>query len=107
MRNSSPGWNKTPEQYLEIGERIQHLRQAFNLKHGKIPSRDFHLPPRAAGDPPLEAGPLKGVRLPMDELSRRFALAMGWDETGKPRKDRLQELGLSEVAEELYGPQGL
>ncbi len=100
--NAATGWNKTPEQYLEIGERIQHLRQAFNFKHGKIPTRDFRLPARAAGDPPLEAGPLKGVRLPMEELSRRFALAMGWDATGKPSKDRLIELGLKDVAEELY-----
>jgi aldehyde:ferredoxin oxidoreductase len=99
--NAATGWNKEPEQYLEIGERINLLRQAFNVKHGKIPSRDFRLSPRAAGDPPLEYGPLRGVRLPMEELNRNFAKRMGWDESGKPRKERLVELGLSSVAEEL------
>jgi aldehyde:ferredoxin oxidoreductase len=100
--NAATGWNKTPEQYLEVGERIQHLRQAFNIKHGKMPGKDFKLHPRAAGDPPLEYGPLKGVRVPISELNRNFARAMGWDEMGKPLKDRLMELGLSDVAEELY-----
>jgi aldehyde:ferredoxin oxidoreductase len=67
-----------------------------------MPGKDFKLHPRAAGDPPLEYGPLKGVRVPISELNRNFARAMGWDEMGKPLKDRLMELGLSDVAEELY-----
>jgi len=100
--NAATGWNKTPEQYLEIGERIQHLRQAFNIKHGKIPAKDFQLHPRALGEPALNYGPLKGVTLPMTELSRRFAKAMGWDESGRPRKERLLELGLNDVVAELY-----
>jgi aldehyde:ferredoxin oxidoreductase len=100
--NAATGWNKTPEQYLEIGERINHLRQAFNVKHGKLPGKDFKLPPRAAGDPPMTYGPLKGVKIPINELNRSFTKAMGWDEMGKPLKDRLMQLGLSDVAEELY-----
>jgi len=100
--NAATGWNKSPEQYLEIGERINLVRQAFNVKHGITPVRDFKLSPRAAGDPPLEYGPLKGVKLPMDELNKNFAKAMGWDENGKPRRDRLIELGLEKIATELY-----
>ena len=100
--NAATGWDKKPEEYLVIGERINALRQAFNIKHGKIPGRDFKLAPRAAGEPPLEYGPLKGVRLPMDELNRKFARAMGWDENGKPLKDKLIELRLSDVAKVLY-----
>jgi len=101
--NAATGWNLAPEQYLEIGERINLVRQAFNVKHGLTPFRDFKLHPRAAGDPPLEYGPLKGVRLPIEELNRNFAQKMGWDENGRPRKERLLELGLSDVAEELFG----
>ena len=101
--NAATGWGLAPEQYLVIGERINLVRQAFNVKHGLTPMSDFQLPARAAGDPPLEVGPLKGVRLPMQELNRNFAKAMGWDENGKPRKERLIELGLSDLAKELYG----
>ena len=56
----------------------------------------------AEPNPPLDYGPLKGVRLPMDELNKNFAKSMGWDENGKPRKDRLIELGLEKIATELY-----
>ena len=101
--NAATGWNKKPNEYLEIGERIQHLRQAFNVKHGRIPGRDFRLPPRAVGDPPLSRGPLKGVRIPIDELNENFAGAMGWDRAGRPTPERLRGLGLAHVADELYG----
>jgi aldehyde:ferredoxin oxidoreductase len=99
--NAATGWNRKPEDYLEIGERIQHLRQAFNVKHGKVPRRDFQLPPRAVGDPPMTSGPLKGIRVPIAELEESFAKAMGWDEQGRPLPERLKALGLVQVAEEL------
>jgi aldehyde:ferredoxin oxidoreductase len=99
--NAATGWNKEPNQYLEIGERIQHLRQAFNVKHGRVPGRDFKLPGRVNGDPPLAAGPLKGIRVPIEELNRNFARAMNWDESGRPLPERLRALGLEETAEEL------
>jgi aldehyde:ferredoxin oxidoreductase len=99
--NAATGWNKTPAEYLEMGERIQHLRQAFNVKHGKTPGRDFKLPDRALGEPPLTAGPLKGIRVPYEELNHNFARAMGWDESGRPLPERMRELGLDEAAKEL------
>jgi len=95
------GWERTPLEWLEVGERIQHLRQTFNAKHGRTPARHFKLPARAAGEPPLEAGPLKGVRIPLAELNRNFAKAMGWDEEGLPLAERLRQLGLDWVAAEL------
>lgn len=101
--NAATGWDKKPEEYLEIGERIQHLRQAFNVKHGKIPGRDFKMPPRTVGDPPLDAGPLRGVKVPIDELNKNFANAMGWDDMGAPLVERLRTLGLLEVVEEMEG----
>jgi aldehyde:ferredoxin oxidoreductase len=99
--NAATGWNRKPEDYFEIGERIQHLRQAFNVKHGKIPRRDFRLPSRAVGDPPMVSGPLKGIKVPIVELEESFAKAMGWDEQGRPLQERLKALGLVQVAEEL------
>jgi aldehyde:ferredoxin oxidoreductase len=99
--NAATGWNKSPAEYLEIGERIQALRQAFNVKHGKWPSRDFRLPPRTLGEPPLDAGPLKGIRIPFEELSRNFLKTMNWDEQGRPSPERLNALGLTEAAREI------
>ena len=101
--NSATGWNKTPEQYLEVAERIQTLRHSFNIREG-IKPKDFKMTPRAAGDPPLEAGPHKGITLDTETARRLFYEAYGWDpETGKPKKEILEKLGLNEVIKDLYG----
>jgi aldehyde:ferredoxin oxidoreductase len=100
--NAAGGWDHPPEFYLQVGERIQFLRQAFNFKHGLQPRRDFLLPDRALGAPPLAAGPTKGVRLDVETLSRNFLREIGWDpETAKPTRARLAALGLTEVADEI------
>ncbi|MBN1534893.1 MAG: aldehyde ferredoxin oxidoreductase family protein [Spirochaetes bacterium] len=100
--NAVTGWNLPPEEYLTIGERIQNIRQAFNVKHGITPRRDFMLPQRAAGRPPLEAGPMKGVTLDIDALHGAFAENMGWDrESGIPTAVKLRELGLDGIADEI------
>lgn len=101
--NSATGWNLSQEELLRIGHRIQTLRQAFNLREGIRPE-DFSLPPRAAGRPPLEEGPLEGVTLDLEAMIRDYFRAMGWNEvTGVPTKELLESLGLFRVAEDLEG----
>lgn len=100
--NAATGWSFSPEEYLSIGERIQNIRQAFNVKHGIVPRRDFALPARAAGNPPLDAGPMKGITLDVGTLQDGFLREMGWDrETGAPSGRKLRELGLHEIADEI------
>jgi aldehyde:ferredoxin oxidoreductase len=102
--NAVTGWKKTPEDYLRIGERIQNLRQAFNIKQGIQPMRDFTLPDRARGKPPLAYGPMKGVTVNAEMLQRDFLGCIGWDrETAVPTKAKLVELGLEDVALEIAG----
>jgi aldehyde:ferredoxin oxidoreductase len=101
--NAVTGWDLEPEEYLKIGERIQNIRQAFNLKHGIQPRRDFALPDRTLGTPPLNAGPMKGVTLDMRGLGDGFLDEMGWDrETGAPTAAKLKGLGLENIAKELF-----
>ena len=50
--NAATGWEYSPEEYLVIGERIEQLRQAFNLREGLNPKKDFRPHPRLFGDPP-------------------------------------------------------
>jgi len=40
MLNFATGWDLSPDQYMEIGKRIQTLRQMFGIKHG-IKTLDF------------------------------------------------------------------
>ncbi len=93
--NAATGWNRTPDEYMEAGKRIQTLRQAFNAKHG-VDVRAFRIHDRASGIPPLPEGPNKGVTLRIDEMIRQYRKAWGWDEgTGLPTRETFETLGLS------------
>ena len=99
--NAAMGWQRAPDEYLEIGKRIQTLRQMFNIREGVDP-RSLKVSPRAQGIPPLEEGPLKGKTYNLDALMQHYWLAMGWDsQTGIPLPETVQQLGLSDIAEEF------
>ena len=96
------GWSLSQEELYKTGERIAALRQAFNVREGLSP-KDFKLPERAKGKPPLKEGPVANVTVPVDDLVKDYYQAMDWDpETGKPSKKKLEELGLGDVAEDLW-----
>lgn len=104
--NATTGWQKTNDEYLEIGHRILALRQAFSLREG-IDPRAIRLPERILGRPPLTKGPLAGVSLDNEAMIADFYRQLGWDpDTGRPSADRLRQLGLADVAAALHGGQG-
>lgn len=100
--HASTGWQITVQEFLEIGERIQNLRQAFNIREGFIPS-DFTLPDRVLGSPPLDTGPNANITIDIDTLTSEFFEEMMWNPSnGRPSHKRLLELGLDYVAEQIY-----
>ncbi|HDH97010.1 MAG TPA: aldehyde ferredoxin oxidoreductase, partial [Proteobacteria bacterium] len=100
--NAATGWNLSPREYLKIGERIQHMRYAYNVREG-ITVKDVKIMPRAVGRPPLDRGPNARITIDMDTMLREFCDAYGWDyDTGLPRKEKLEELGLEEVKRDVY-----
>ena len=97
--NAAAGWNYDGDHYMEIGKRIQTLRQLFNIKQGIAPS-SVALPDRMAGKPPLKNGPLKGVTLQNKEQVALHWKAFGWDEkTGEPLAETIEKLGISALME--------
>ena len=97
--NAATGWKRTPEEYIDIGMRLQALRQLFSLRHGVDPRRNV-LPPRMSGHPPLTEGTLAGATVPIDEMVSLYWKANGWDEkTGVPGRDIVEKLGLAAVEE--------
>jgi aldehyde:ferredoxin oxidoreductase len=95
--NAVTGWDMSMKEALETGARIQTLRKCFNVREG-ITAADQKLPPRMIGDPPKEAGPLKGVAIDMESLAREYHKAMGWDaETGTPTDETVEALGLKDL----------
>jgi aldehyde:ferredoxin oxidoreductase len=100
--NAIVGWEYTLDDLFKIGERIGNLRQAFNIREGLNPLQ-FKLPDRAIGKPPLEKGPLTGVTVDVDTQVKEYLKVMDWDvNTAKPSQQKLLELGLDDVADDLY-----
>ena len=90
--NAATGWQKTPEDYMQIGARIQTLKQLFNVKHGINP-KDMKMSDRALGRPPLAAGANRGRSIDIEKMMRDYWKELGWDiETGKPTPETVDRL---------------
>lgn len=101
--NAATGWGLSDEDWLETGERIETIRHAFNVREG-ITYKDTKMHGRAKGVPAMAKGPHAGTTLDMETLARDFYQEFAWDfESGKPSKDRLEKLGLTEVINDFYG----
>ena len=93
--NAAMGWDKTPEEYMEIGERIQTLKQMFNIKQGIDPKAN-KLSDRALGRAPLTRGANKGRAVGIEKLMSNYWDQFGWDTaTGKPTPKCLDRLGIT------------
>ena len=92
--NAATGWNKDPEEYMAIGERIQTIKQQFNVKQG-IEPKSFKANDRSLGIPPLLEGGNKGRTVEIDKLMEGYWTTFGWDaKTGKPKAETLARLGI-------------
>jgi len=101
LLNAATGWGYTDADLMKCGERIQNLRAAFNRREGIKPA-DFAPHPRmmGEGDGNLEAGPLKGVRVPLPVLRDDYYTAMSWNPTtGHISKAHADDLGMTELLE--------
>ena len=99
LLNGATGWDYTDDDLIKCGERIQNLRAAFNRREGIKPG-DFQPHPRmlGEGDGHLDAGPLRGVRVPLPVLKDDYYSAMHWNkQTGHVSKARAQELGMDDL----------
>jgi len=89
------GWDFTLDEGLKAGQRIQTLRQAFNIREG-INTGDWKLPERLTV--PQNAGPNKGKKIDLAAMKEKGYEALGWDpKTGKPLDSTIENLGLKEL----------
>ena len=99
------GLKLTPEEVMQVGERINNLARAFNVREG-FTRADDTLPERLLTEP-LKAGASKGHFISKEELTQmldEYYAARGWDvKTGVPAKEKLVELGLGYVVDQLAG----
>ncbi|MCP4419586.1 MAG: aldehyde ferredoxin oxidoreductase family protein [Chloroflexi bacterium] len=95
MLTAATGITHTFESSLIHGDRIWNLERLFNLYAG-FTAVDDKLPKRMTE--PVPAGPWKGSRAKLHENIQTYYALRGWDENGRPTPEKLDELGLSELA---------
>lgn len=90
--NAATGWHFTPEHYMEIGNNIQQIKQAFNIKQGIAPG-DSRLKNRQLGIPPQTKGANKGRSVDLDAMMRDYWELFGWDrESGVPSPETVKKI---------------
>ena len=82
-----------------IGERIWNLERTFDVREG-IDIRHDTIPERLLQNP-MPRNPAKGQIFELDKLLKDYYDVRGWDKRGSPTREKLVELGLIDVAEEL------
>lgn len=93
------GLDFTFEKSLVQGDRIWNLERLFNV-HAGFTAADDTLPVRMLE--PVPGGPRAGSRARLHEHLQTYYRLRGWDEEGRPTPQKLEELGLVELAS-LWG----
>jgi len=98
--NAVTGLNISPEETLEIGERIINIQKAFNVILG-FDRKDDSLPERFLKEP-MPNGIGKGQTVKLDPMLDEYYEYRGWDKnTSFPTRAKLLELGLNDVIDKL------
>jgi aldehyde:ferredoxin oxidoreductase len=94
-------WDFTWEEGIHVGRRIVHLLRAFNIKQG-IPGRELDRPSTRYGSVPA-IGPSQGRSLQKvwDKLLDDYYAGMGWDCSGKPLPETLEQFELADIVTDM------
>ncbi|MCO6449381.1 MAG: aldehyde ferredoxin oxidoreductase family protein [Caldilineales bacterium] len=91
--NAALGWDWTPQDVLHVGDRLIQLKRLINLRYG-ITVADDVLPRRLVTEP-RPSGFAEGVLPDMELMLPIYYELRGWDETGAPRPERLEAVGIN------------
>ncbi|RLF15836.1 MAG: hypothetical protein DRJ97_02685, partial [Thermoprotei archaeon] len=101
--SAATGLNFTYEDLMRTGERIVNLERALNVRFGI--RREHDTLPKRFLNQPVPTGPYKGTvftKEMLDKMLDEYYDLRGWErETGLPYKEKLLELGMKDVAEDL------
>ncbi len=103
LASSYLGSDFSPEEMMEVGERITNVAKAYNIREG-VTRSDDDFPSRFYLEP-LKDGSDRGPTLSrgyMNDLLEAYYEIRGWNrKTGNPTREKLQELGLESVAKDM------
>ena len=86
------------EDLLTLSEKIWNLNRCFNFREIKDFGRKYDYPPARLYEDPIPNGPNEGHLIEKEEIEKMltdFYEARGWDSEGKPKKEKLEELGIN------------
>ena len=93
------GYEMTPEELKNAGERINNVARLFNIREG-LTRKDDTLPYKVMHDPIPDEGPSKGAYVTQGELDLLlddYYEARGWTREGVPTVEKLKELGMDDL----------
>lgn len=99
LLNTATGSDLKPKDLLVMGDRINALHRAYNYRCG-IRREDDTLPKRVMTA--LAEGGAAGKIPDLEGQLEKYYQLRHWEPDGKPSKDLLVELGLKDVAKDLY-----
>lgn len=88
------GWEYSPEEVEHQVRRIYTVERLFNLREG-FGEKEDRLPWRSLAEP-MPDGPSKGNVVPLEEMLPEYYSLRGWDPSGKPEPETMENLGLAE-----------
>ena len=103
ITSAAIGWNISDLYLLEVGERVINLQRCFNIREG-IRRKDDIIPQRIREVPAF--GPFSRKKetaiINYETMLDEYYETRGWDrETGIPTRNKLKELELEEIANQL------
>ncbi len=101
LYHAATGFELSGDELMRTATRVNDLERAHNNRLG-LRAEDDTLPPRFTEDP-MPEGPAKGqVYDILEPFREAWYTVPGWNpETGVPRRERLESLGLGDVADDL------
>lgn len=101
LYSAATGVPVTGDDLLQAAERVTNVERAHNARLG-LTAREDAMPPRWTEDR-LPSGRAKGAVYDiLDPMKAAWYRSHGWDEvTGRPRREKLESLGLGDIADDL------
>lgn len=100
MLSAATGVDFHAEELLKIGERTYNVQRAFNSKYGLTRDDDNH--PDFFFENRAPHAPIMLNRKTFEKLKDRYYELRGWNvKTGHPTREKLEELNLKRIADDL------
>jgi aldehyde:ferredoxin oxidoreductase len=101
---SITGWDVTVDEALRTSEKIWNLNRCHLLERIQTNGRNLDYPPIRSWRDKIPSGPGKGKGISFEQVEQMlddYYTERGWDQSGNPTKELLEDLGLGFAANQL------